>query len=110
MTYTAAVITRAAAGHAPELAAVAAVTAELGRGIAGLVNALDPDLVTLGGLAPVLAAAAPAELAASYAAGLMSFRRDTPPPVVPGRARQAGPLAGAAEQVWARLLPPSPPD
>jgi SAM-dependent methyltransferase len=34
-----------------------ALAADLGRGIAGLVNALDPDVVTLGGLAPELRAA-----------------------------------------------------
>jgi predicted NBD/HSP70 family sugar kinase len=105
VTYTAAVLARAAAGHAAEAAAVAAVTAELGRGVAGLVNALDPDLVTLGGHAADLAAAAPGELAASYAAGLMSFRRDTATPVVPAGLGEAGPLIGAAEAVWNQLLP-----
>jgi predicted NBD/HSP70 family sugar kinase len=105
VSYTAAVLGRAAAGHAPEIAAVAAVTAELGRGVAGLVNALDPDLVTLGGLAADLAAAAPADLAASYAAGLMSFRRDPATPVVAAELGDAGPRVGAAEQVWNLLLP-----
>ena len=105
VTYTAAVLARAAAGHAPEAAAVAAATAELGRGVAGLVNALDPDLVTLGGLAADLAAAAPGELAASYAAGLMSFRRDAATPVIPAGLGDAGPLIGAAEAVWNQLLP-----
>jgi predicted NBD/HSP70 family sugar kinase len=105
VSYTADVLARAAAGHAPEEAAVAAVTAELGRGVAGLVNALDPDLVTLGGLAVDLAAAAPAELAASYADGLMSFRRDAATPVVAAELGAAGPRIGAAEQVWNLLLP-----
>jgi predicted NBD/HSP70 family sugar kinase len=105
VTYTAAVLARAAAGHPAEAAAVAAVTAELGRGVAGLVNALDPDLVTLGGHAADLAAAAPGALAASYAAGLMSFRRDTATPVIPAGLGEAGPLIGAAESVWNQLLP-----
>jgi predicted NBD/HSP70 family sugar kinase len=105
VSYTADVLGRAAAGHAAEAAAVAAVTAELGRGVAGLVNALDPDLVTLGGLAADMAAAAPAELAASYADGLMSFRRDAPTPVIAAGLGEAGPRIGAAEQVWNRLLP-----
>jgi predicted NBD/HSP70 family sugar kinase len=105
VSYTAGVLARAAAGHAPEAAAVAAVTAELGRGLAGLVNALDPDLVTLGGLAPDLAAAAPAELAASYSGGLMSFRRDAATPVIAAALGAAGARIGAAEQVWNLLLP-----
>jgi predicted NBD/HSP70 family sugar kinase len=105
VTYTAAVLARAAAGRGPEAAAVAAVTAELGRGVAGLVNALDPDLVTLGGLAADLAAAAPAELESSYAAGLMSFRRGAATPVIPAGLGDAGPLTGAAEAVWSQLLP-----
>jgi predicted NBD/HSP70 family sugar kinase len=105
VSYTAAVLARAAAGHAPELAAVAAVTAELGRGLAGLVNALDPDLVTLGGLAADMAAAAPAELSASYADGLMSFRREAATRIVAAGLGEAGPRIGAAEQVWNLLLP-----
>jgi predicted NBD/HSP70 family sugar kinase len=105
VTYAAAVLARSAAGHAPEAAAVAGVTAELGRGVAGLVNALDPDLVTLGGLGADLAAAAPSALESSYADGLMSFRRGTPTPVIPARLGDGGPLVGAAEAVWNRLLP-----
>ena len=105
VSYSAGVLGRAAAGHAPEAAAIAAVTAELGRGVAGLVNALDPDLVTLGGLAADLAAAAPAELAASYSGGLMSFRRDAATPVIAAELGEAGPRVGAAEQVWNLLLP-----
>jgi predicted NBD/HSP70 family sugar kinase len=105
VSYTAGILARAAAGHAPEAAAVAAVAAELGRGVAGLVNALDPDLVTLGGHAADLAAAAPAELAASYSSGLMDFRRDPATPVIAGALGEAAPRIGAAEQVWNRLLP-----
>jgi predicted NBD/HSP70 family sugar kinase len=105
VSYTAEVLARAAAGQAAEAAAVAAVTAELGRGVAGLVNALDPDLVTLGGRAADLAAAAPRELAASYADGLMSFRREAATPVIAAALGEAGPRVGAAEQVWNLLLP-----
>jgi predicted NBD/HSP70 family sugar kinase len=105
VTYTAQVLARAAGGHAAEAAAVAEVTRQLGRGLAGLVNALDPDLVTLGGLAAGLAAAAPSALADSYRDGLMSFRRDPATPVVAAELGDAGPRVGAAEQVWTRLLP-----
>jgi predicted NBD/HSP70 family sugar kinase len=105
VTYSAAVLARAAAGSGPERAAVSVVTRALGRGVAGLVNAMDPDLVTLGGLAPDLAAAAAADLRASYEAGLMRFRRDAAPPVIPAGLGADGPLTGAAEQAWDRLLP-----
>jgi predicted NBD/HSP70 family sugar kinase len=85
-------------------AAVAVAAAALGRGIAGLVNALDPDVVTLGGLGADLLAAAPRELDGACRDGLMRFRRGTPPPVVAARLGEEGPLTGAAERVWDRWL------
>jgi predicted NBD/HSP70 family sugar kinase len=89
----------------PEPAAAAATVATaLGRGIAGLVNGLDADLVTLGGLGVDLLAAAPAQLLAAYEAGLMSFRRATPPPVLPALLGDNGPIVGAAEEAWTALL------
>ena len=87
-----------------ERRAVRIVAAALGRGIAGLVNGLDPDLVTLGGLAADLLAAAPDQLGVAYRAGLMGFRRADPPPVVPATLGDEGPIAGAAEQTWTELL------
>jgi predicted NBD/HSP70 family sugar kinase len=84
--------------------AVAAAASALGRGIAGLVNALDPDIVTLGGLGADLLAAAPGELDTACLAGLMRFRRGTPPPVVAARLGEEGPLTGAAERAWGRWL------
>lgn len=59
-------------------AAVAGASAALGRGLAGLVNAHDPDVVVLGGLAPRLRGPAFDE---AYAAGLMAWRRAAPTPV-----------------------------
>jgi predicted NBD/HSP70 family sugar kinase len=89
----------------PEPAAAAATVAmALGRGIAGLVNGLDADLVTLGGLGVDLLAAAPEQLAAAYEAGLMGFRRAAPPPVLPALLGDDGPIAGAAEEAWTALL------
>jgi predicted NBD/HSP70 family sugar kinase len=82
--------------------AVAAAAGALGRGIAGLVNALDPDVVTLGGLGADLLIAAPDELHAACRVGLMRFRRATPPPVVAARLGEEGPVTGAAERVWDR--------
>ncbi|AZG46561.1 ROK family protein [Gordonia insulae] len=76
--------------------AIRTVAGSLGRGIAGLVNLHDPDVVTLGGLAPPLRAAATAEFDAAYRAGLMSFRKEAPPPVIDGIHGDDGPLHGAA--------------
>ena len=94
----------AAAPGTAEHEAVRTVAAALGRGIAGLVNGLDADLVTLGGIGVDLQAAAPAELDAAYRAGLMAIRRESPPPIVPAALADDGPRAGAGEQAWSRLL------
>jgi predicted NBD/HSP70 family sugar kinase len=77
-------------------AAVARAAASLGTGVAGLVNAVDPEVVTLGGLAaPLRAAAAPA-FAEAYADGLMAFRRAAPPQVRAAALGDDGALHGAA--------------
>lgn len=68
----------------------------LGRGTAGLVNALDPDTVTLGGLAGPVQAAAPEHFEHAYRDGLMSLHRDRPPMVGPAEADTNAVLAGAA--------------
>lgn len=88
-----------------ERAAVGSVAGALGRGIAGLVNGLDADLVTLSGLGIDLLAAAPEELDAAYRAGLMAYRRDDPPPVRPAALGDDGPITGAAGEAWSALLP-----
>ncbi|WP_433827547.1 ROK family protein [Actinoplanes sp. CA-015351] len=89
-----------------ELAAVREVGAALGRGIAGLVNGLDVDLVTLGGLGVDLLAAVPDAIDAAYRDGLMLIHRASPPPVLPATlGDDEGPIAGAAEEAWAALLP-----
>ncbi|GAA0544635.1 ROK family transcriptional regulator [Paractinoplanes ferrugineus] len=88
-----------------EQAAVRAVAATLGRGIAGLVNGLDADLVTLGGLGADLLAAAPAEIATAYRAGLMRVHRPAPPPLLQAALGDDGPITGAGEEAWSLLLP-----
>jgi predicted NBD/HSP70 family sugar kinase len=55
------------------------LAARLGRGLAGVVNAVDPDAVTLGALAAPVRDAAPERFAAAYDAGLMSLHRERPP-------------------------------
>ena len=72
-----------------------AVAASLGRGIGGLVNLHDPEVVTLGGVAAPLRAAAPAAFDEAYRNGLMSFRKQSAPPVRDGVHGEEGPLRGA---------------
>jgi predicted NBD/HSP70 family sugar kinase len=86
--------------------AVNAVARALGRGIGGLVNALDPDLVSLSGLAVELSTAAPTEFRGAYHAGLMRFRRTSPPPLLPSVLGPGSQLAGAAEIGFDTLLTP----
>jgi predicted NBD/HSP70 family sugar kinase len=76
--------------------AIARVAAALGGGVGALVNVHDPDRVTLGGLAPLLRAAAPEAFERAYADGLMAFHRGHLPAVVDAVHGYDGPLHGAA--------------
>lgn len=98
-------LVRGAAPGSAEHEAVSTVAAALGRGVAGLVNGIDADVVTLGGLGVDLLAAAPEELDAAYVAGLMAYRRASPPPVVPAVLGADGPAVGAADLAWTALVP-----
>ncbi len=75
--------------------ALASVAGALAGGIAGLVNALDPDIVTLGGAAGPVRASAPQDFSAAYIAGLMDFRRAHPAPVLDAAYGNEGALLGA---------------
>lgn len=77
-------------------AAVEHVASRLGRGIAGLVNAHDPDVVVLGGLGPALRAAAPEGFTAAYDDGLMAMHRAPRVPVVDAAHGTDAALYGAA--------------
>jgi predicted NBD/HSP70 family sugar kinase len=103
VTYAHGVLERARRGDTRALQAVTAVAVSLGRGIAGLVNGLDVDLVTLGGWAPQVAELVPEALRGAYATGLMRFRRSAPPPLVAGALGDDAPNAGASEQVWSKV-------
>jgi predicted NBD/HSP70 family sugar kinase len=94
----------AAAGDPASARAVELVAAAFGRGVAALVNALDPELVTLSGLALGLRAAAPGPLQRSYRDGLMRYRRRRPPPLVPSALGADGTLIGAAEVAFDTVL------
>ena len=76
----------------------------LGRGTAGLVNALDPDAVRLGGLAAPMYEAAGEALRQAYRSGLMAFRRAAPPPLSPATVGADGPLLGAADVAFDEVL------
>jgi predicted NBD/HSP70 family sugar kinase len=84
--------------------ALGALARALGRGAAGLVNALDPAVVTLGGSAAELLATRPDAFRRAYLGGLMAFRRDAPVPVVPAALGDDGSLIGAVEVGFARVL------
>jgi predicted NBD/HSP70 family sugar kinase len=81
-----------------------ALASDLGRGIAGLVNALDPDVVTLGGLADELRSTAPDEFERALLTGLMTVHREQPPAVVAARGGEDAPLIGVGLSVFDRVL------
>jgi predicted NBD/HSP70 family sugar kinase len=89
-------VLRRVPGDADARAAVDTVVASLGRGIAGLVNLHDPDVVTLGGLAVRLRHAAPEVLDRAYQDGLMTFRKTSAPEILDGVHGDDAPLFGAA--------------
>jgi predicted NBD/HSP70 family sugar kinase len=93
--YALAVLRRARDEPAAASALAGAATA-LGSGIGGLVNALDPEVVTVGGLAGPLRAAAPEAFRSAYRDALMAFRRAAPPPVHDAAHGELGVLRGAA--------------
>ena len=68
----------------------------LGTGIAGLVNALDPEIVTLGGLAAPLRTAGNEAFTHAFTDGLMTFRRAAPPPLRTAALGDDAALHGAA--------------
>jgi predicted NBD/HSP70 family sugar kinase len=88
----------------PVLDALAGLASSLGLGAAGLVNALDPHLIAVGGLGRELLDVAGGHVSAAYHDGLMAFRTLPPPPLVPARLVADGPLLGAAEQCFDRVL------
>jgi predicted NBD/HSP70 family sugar kinase len=98
------VLASARAGDPGALSAIRAVGSAVGRGIAGLVNGLDPHLTLVGGLGPELLRLAADEITAAYHDGLMAYRVMPPPPVAAARLGPDGPLLGAADEAFARLL------
>ena len=85
------------------MSALGEVARSLGRGTAGLVNALDPHVVTVGGLGRDLLDLAGEPAGQAYRAGLMAFRAPAPP-LVPARLGDEAPLIGAAEEAFSLAL------
>ncbi|MEV6932477.1 ROK family protein, partial [Dactylosporangium sp. NPDC051485] len=99
-------IAAARAGDARARAAVHEAAAALGRGIGALLNALDPAVVTLGGLGVDLLDIAGADLRAAVLRAAMAWRRAALPPIVPAELGSRGPAIGAAESALAAVLAP----
>jgi predicted NBD/HSP70 family sugar kinase len=87
-----------------ELEAVQAVARSVGTGAAGLANALDPSVITLGGLGRDLLDIAGDQIYPAYLAGLMQFRRTSPPPLLPAHFGSDAPLVGAIEEAFSAVL------
>jgi predicted NBD/HSP70 family sugar kinase len=110
ISYSRQVFAAARAGLAPdapqraELGAVQAVARSIGTGAAGLANAIDPGVVTLGGLGRDLLEIAGDHVYPAYLAGLMRFRRTSPPPLLPARFGDDAPLIGAIEEAFSAIL------
>lgn len=100
------ILAGAAAGDPRHGAALDEVARAFGAGTAALVNALDPQRVTLSGLGVRLREQAAGTFATAYEAGLMAFRRDDPPPVLPAALGGDATLVGAAELAFDAFLTP----
>ena len=87
--------------------ALTEVAEALGRGMGTLVNAHDPAAVGLSGLGRDILQAAPDAVQAGYAATLMRFHRDEPPPLIASQLGDLSVLTGAAELVFDSFLTPS---
>lgn len=104
VSYTRHVIAAARAGQAGELSAVQSVARSLGRGAAGLANAFDPHIITVGGVGRDLLSVAGEQVAAAYRDGLMQFRASPPPALIPAHLTDDAPLIGAAEDALSAVL------
>jgi predicted NBD/HSP70 family sugar kinase len=107
VTYSRAVLDAARGGPGTfpkELAAVEQVARSLGAGAAGLVNAFDPDVVTLGALGRDVLEVGGDALHQAYLGGLMQFRLAAPPPVLPTVFGEDAALTGAIDEAFATVL------
>ena len=103
-SYAGRLVAAARAGEPAATGAVRAAASALGRGVGALVNALDPAIVTLGGLGIDLLEVAEGPLTDAVRGAVMAFRRSALPPVVPAALGGQGPAIGAAEAAFAEIL------
>ncbi|MEU0572806.1 ROK family protein, partial [Nonomuraea sp. NPDC005983] len=96
----------AAAGDEAALEALTSSARSLGRGVAALVNAHDPEAVTLSGLAVDLYEHALPAITGEFGPGLMTIRRERPPRLEASALGWRGPLIGAMESVFDEFLTP----
>jgi predicted NBD/HSP70 family sugar kinase len=104
VSYSREVLAAARAGGGPQRRAVRDAAFALGRGTAALVNALDPELVTFGGLAPQLLEVAGDRVQEGYHDGLMSARAEIAPALAPSTLGGRAPLVGAGEHAFDHIL------
>ncbi|NUW37180.1 ROK family transcriptional regulator [Nonomuraea sp. SMC257] len=97
-------LSAAMAGDEGAVRAVTSCAGALGRGICALVNAHDPEVVTLSGFGVDLHRLAPAELMGRFERGLMAIRRERPPRISPSALGWRGALIGAMESVFDAFL------
>ncbi|MBB5077858.1 ROK family protein [Nonomuraea endophytica] len=101
-----AILARSGKGDPEAAEAVDAGARALGRGIAALVNAHDPEIVTLSGLGVDLFTQGRAALSEAYLAGLMRIRVERLPELAPSELGWSGALLGAMESVFDAFLTP----
>ena len=104
VAFLAEVLAEAGQGDASCLRAARRIGRAFGRGVAGLVNALDPEVVTVGGVGTGLLEVAADAVDSTYRRGLMAFRATAAPPVVAATLGSDGPLIGAADAAFERFL------
>jgi predicted NBD/HSP70 family sugar kinase len=104
VSYSRAVLAAARADDGSQRRAVRDAAFALGRGTAALVNALDPELVTFGGLAPQLLEIAGDRVRDGYHDGLMGARAEVAPALTPSGLGGRAPLIGAGEHAFDHIL------
>ncbi|MBN6052187.1 ROK family transcriptional regulator [Nonomuraea sp. RK-328] len=97
-------LSAATAGEEGAARAVASCAGALGRGVSALVNAHDPEVVTLSGFGVDLHRLALPELMERFEQGLMAIRRERPPRITPSALGWRGSLIGAMESVFDAFL------
>lgn len=94
-------------GEGARRPALAAAAASLGRGLAGLINVTDPDLVTLGGLGPLLRSHCPEAFEEALTGGLMWCLREDRPRIAVGELGADAALVGAVETALDEVAGPA---